>query len=90
MPSTSGQLGDKLTPNEQRDGQHSLTPKPNEARKAVSEIHVTKDEQYLVSGNLPLAEVTIGTNAAGESVRWDWGRKFQDQAQYALCWCGRS
>ncbi len=26
----------------------------------------------------------------GQSVRWDWGRKFPAQAQYALCRCGGS
>jgi CDGSH-type Zn-finger protein len=56
----------------------------------VSEIHITKDGPYLVSGNLPLAQVTIGANAEGESVRWEWGKKYQDQARYALCRCGGS
>ena len=56
----------------------------------MSEIHVTKDGPYLVSGTLPLAEVTIGANAEGESVRWEQGRKFPDRASYALCRCGCS
>jgi CDGSH-type Zn-finger protein len=56
----------------------------------VSEIHITKDGPYLVSGDLPMAQVTIGANAAGESVQWEWGRKYPDQAQYALCRCGHS
>jgi CDGSH-type Zn-finger protein len=54
------------------------------------EIRITKNGPYLVSGDLPLAQVNIGTNAQGESVRWEWGRKFQDQARYALCRCGGS
>ena len=45
---------------------------------------------YLISGNLPLAKVTIGTNAEGESVRWESGHKFAHPASYALCRCGRS
>ena len=55
---TSGQLGDKLT----KQAAHRPTlahSKTHEARKAMSEIHITKDGPYLVSGNLPLAEVTI-------------------------------
>ncbi|MGZ5916097.1 MAG: CDGSH iron-sulfur domain-containing protein [Methyloceanibacter sp.] len=56
----------------------------------MSEIRITKDGPYLVSGNLPLAQVTIGADAEGESVRWEWGRKYPDQAQYALCRCGGS
>jgi hypothetical protein len=85
VPSTSGQLGDKLTLRTAKQAARRPTlahSKTHEARKAVSEIHITKDGPYLVSGNLPLAEVTIGTNAAGESMRWEWGRKFQDQARY--------
>jgi CDGSH-type Zn-finger protein len=53
-------------------------------------ITVSKDGPYLISGNLPLAKVTIGANAEGESLRWEWGRKFPDQASYALCRCGGS
>jgi hypothetical protein len=69
VPSTSGQLGDKLTLRTAKQAARRPTlahSKTHEARKAVSEIHITKDGPYLVSGNLPLAEVTIGTNAAGE------------------------
>jgi CDGSH-type Zn-finger protein len=56
----------------------------------LSEIRVTKDGPYLVTGDLPLAQVTIGADAQGQSVRWEWGRKFPAQAQYALCRCGGS
>ena len=56
----------------------------------MSEIHVTKDGPYLVSGNLPLAKVGIGANADGESVHWEWGDEYPQQQQYALCRCGRS
>jgi CDGSH-type Zn-finger protein len=54
------------------------------------EIHVTKDGPYLVSDNLPLAKVSIGANADGESVRYDWGKPFKKQSQYYLCRCGHS
>ncbi len=54
------------------------------------EIHVTKDGPYLVLWPLPLAQVTIGTNEAGESVRWDWGRKFPPRPPTSLCRCGGS
>jgi CDGSH-type Zn-finger protein len=54
------------------------------------EIHVTKDGPYLVTDNLPLAKVTIGANEDGESVRYDWGKPFKQQHQYALCRCGHS
>jgi hypothetical protein len=35
----------------------------------LSKITVSKDDPCLVSGNLPLSKVTIGTNAEGEFVR---------------------
>jgi CDGSH-type Zn-finger protein len=54
------------------------------------EIHVTKVGPYLVSDNLPLAKVSIGANADGESVRYDWGKPFKKQSQYYLCRCGHS
>jgi hypothetical protein len=47
----------------------------------MSEIRITKDGPYLVSGNLPMAQVTIGANAEGESVRWEWGRKRRPAAR---------
>lgn len=53
-------------------------------------IEILKDGPYLVSGNLPLATETIGTNAAGESVRWEKGPTIEGGDQYALCRCGRS
>jgi hypothetical protein len=51
----------------------------------VHKITVSKDGPYLVSGNLPLSKVTIGTNAEGESVRYDWGDQFEHRASCALC-----
>ena len=56
----------------------------------MPEIRVSKDGPYLVTGPLPLAAVTIGTNAQGESVRWEWGREIPAQENFALCRCGHS
>jgi CDGSH-type Zn-finger protein len=56
----------------------------------LSEIRVTKDGPYLVSGELPLAKATIGTNAEGESIRWEWGKPLPTQKNMALCRCGHS
>jgi hypothetical protein len=44
-----------------RDQTHGGSP--------LSKITFGKDGPYLISGNLPLAKVTVGTNAKGESVR---------------------
>jgi CDGSH-type Zn-finger protein len=53
-------------------------------------VQITKDGPYIVSGALPLAKQTIGTNAAGESVRWVPGQSYPVKSQYALCRCGQS
>lgn len=55
-----------------------------------AEIHITKDGPYLVLGPLPLSQVMIGTNEAGESVRFESGRKFPDRPPTSLCRCGAS
>lgn len=69
--------------------QSSVATEPR-GGKLLSRINVSKDGPYLVAGDLPLAKVTIGTDAKGESVRWEWGRAFDHQASYALCRCGGS
>lgn len=53
-------------------------------------IKVSKNGPYLVSGGVPLRKEIIGTNAGGESVRWQPGHAYPAQAQYALCRCGHS
>ncbi len=53
-------------------------------------IVVTKDGPYLVSGEVPLAIQTIGTNVKDESEEWVQGQAFEVKSQYALCRCGKS
>jgi len=53
-------------------------------------VTILKDGPYLVRGSVPLVRLTIGVNAAGESVCWEKGETFPAQAQYALCRCGAS
>lgn len=55
-----------------------------------AKIQIAKDGPYMVSGNLPLNKQTIGTNAAGESVKWVQGQTYPPREQYALCRCGQS
>jgi CDGSH-type Zn-finger protein len=55
-----------------------------------AKIEIIKDGPYLVSGDLPLSEQWIVTNAAGESLEYREGRKFPAQPQYTLCRCGQS
>ncbi len=55
-----------------------------------AKIEITKDGPYLVSGSLPLSEQWIVTNAEGESLDYQEGKKYPAQPQYALCRCGQS
>ena len=55
-----------------------------------AKIEVTRDGPYLVSGQLPLSEQWIVTNAEGDSLDYREGKKFPVEAQYALCRCGHS
>jgi CDGSH-type Zn-finger protein len=54
------------------------------------QVQIAKDGPYLVSGNLPMNRQTIGTNSAGESVKWIEGHAYPDKSTYALCRCGQS
>jgi CDGSH-type Zn-finger protein len=62
----------------------------NKKQHPGAKIEVTKDGPYLVSGELPLGEKWIVTNAEGESLDYRDGKKYPTQAQYALCRCGHS
>ena len=55
-----------------------------------AKVQITVNGPYMVSGNLPLGKQTIGTNPAGESVKWIEGQAYPAQKSYALCRCGRS
>jgi CDGSH-type Zn-finger protein len=53
-------------------------------------IKVTEDGPYLVTGDVPIAEQTIGTDADGESETWLEGEPLHRHAHQALCRCGSS
>jgi CDGSH-type Zn-finger protein len=59
-------------------------------KASAAKIQIAKNGPYMVSGDLPLKKQTIGTNAAGESVKWIEGESYPAQATYALCRCGQS
>jgi CDGSH-type Zn-finger protein len=56
----------------------------------AAKITVTKNGPYLVTGDVPLAEQHIVTNAEGDSLEWREGKTFEHEAQFALCRCGHS
>jgi len=58
-------------------------------RKPIRVV-VTKDGPYVVQGNVPLAEQTVGTDAEGGSETWVEGKTYPAQEKYALCRCGHS
>ena len=62
----------------------------NKTEQISAKIQITKDGPYLVSGNLPLSEQWIATNTEGESLEYREGKKYPEQAQFALCRCGQS
>ena len=53
-------------------------------------IKIIKNGPYEVTGNVPLKEMKIGANRAGESVCWEEGRTFETGETYHLCRCGQS
>ncbi len=53
-------------------------------------VIVTKNGPYIVTGNIPLSKMTIGTNSDGDSEKWEQGKTFPIQEKYALCRCGQS
>jgi CDGSH-type Zn-finger protein len=58
--------------------------------ESPKKITITRNGPYLVSGGVPLAKQTIGTNAQGESTKWVEGDPLPEQEKYALCRCGAS
>lgn len=61
-----------------------------DSAQSKAKIQVTKDGPYLVSGDLPMSEQWIATNAEGESLEYREGKRFPRQPQCALCRCGKS
>ena len=53
-------------------------------------ITVSKNGPYLVSGEVPIAEQTIVTDDAGDSVGWRQGKEYDPKSICALCRCGHS
>ena len=53
-------------------------------------VQIVKNGPYKVSGNLPISKQTIGTNAAGESIKWVAGAAIPAPEPCLLCRCGHS
>jgi CDGSH-type Zn-finger protein len=53
-------------------------------------IEITQDGPYRVTGDVPLADQVIATDAQGQSVRWRQGQEYEASGLYELCRCGQS
>src|ERR1700730_10100952 len=62
----------------------------NTQKASNAKVQIVKDGPYMVSGSLPMSKLTMGTNSAGESVKWIAGQTYAAQAAYQLCRCGHS
>jgi CDGSH-type Zn-finger protein len=58
--------------------------------ETTHQVVVSKNGPYIVTGNIPLAKQTIGTDAKGGSEKWIEGEAFPARETYALCRCGHS
>lgn len=58
--------------------------------KVAVRVTVSKNGPYLVTGDAPLSEQTIATDAQDESEAWVEGKAFAHGESYALCRCGAS
>jgi CDGSH-type Zn-finger protein len=55
-----------------------------------SKIRVLKNGPYLVTGDVPLINMTIQCDTHGIPSKWLIGEKLQTSANYSLCRCGQS
>ena len=60
------------------------TPNPN------FKIKVKYNSAYVVTGGVPLVDLTMETDEQGLSVRWKEGHRYPLQERYKLCRCGKS
>lgn len=58
--------------------------------RTSAQITVTPDGPYIVTGGVPLAHLTIVTDAEGGSEAWARSEALPTRTKYALCRCGQS
>ncbi len=62
----------------------------NSSAKEGCNIRVTKNGPYIVSGNVPLFNMTIECDKDGTPAEWIFGKKLNTSENYTLCRCGQS
>ena len=58
--------------------------------KTRMRIRVTENGPYMVSGNVPMHDETIGVDENGDSTQWLRGEDYPTREKNALCRCGGS
>ncbi len=58
--------------------------------KNRKQIKVTTDGPYIVSGDIPLFDMTIQCDSKGTPGKWVKGKTFPTTETYSLCRCGQS
>lgn len=53
-------------------------------------VRIVSCGPYEVSGDVPLKQAVIGTDAQGQSVEWKEGKTYETKDPYYLCRCGQS
>lgn len=53
-------------------------------------IKITKNGPYLVSGNVPLEQLSIVSDVTGTATSWQKDKDLPARPMYALCRCGKS
>jgi CDGSH-type Zn-finger protein len=62
----------------------------DDASQSITNIKVTKDGPYIVTGRIPMTKQKIIADNKGISLRWEEGVAYPLEEQYALCRCGQS
>jgi CDGSH-type Zn-finger protein len=65
------------------------TPK-TAAKDEKFKIHISKDGPYIVTGGVPLSDMTPILNSDGDAQGWSEGKKYPLLQTYDLCRCGQS
>jgi CDGSH-type Zn-finger protein len=60
------------------------------SKEAEIRVVVAPDGPYIVTGNVPLSQKIIGTDAKGDAEEWLEGKSYPARQTYALCRCGES
>ena len=72
-----------------KKGTH-LKNKENSKSNNKPKIKVLKNGPYIVSGNIPLINMSIQCGTDGVPIKWLIGDKLKTAETYSLCRCGRS